>query len=179
MKKEEFEKLCEKHGVELGDLPVVLKKRTDEEWEFLIKGIGKAKNKPLQPTKESPEDKIIEEFDEKFPEITVVNPNSLIVIKDFLRQALQQERTKAYEQGYKDGYDFECECGERIIKAREEERTKVINEYLKSDAGKVYEDYKTLQKMAREEVINEIRLEIASYSKLGVEQTKYLLNKIK
>ena len=68
-------------------------------------------------------------------------------IRDFIRS----EKKKSFEKGYKDGYDFECECGERIIKARDDERTKVINE---------------------------IRLEIASYSKLGVEQTKYLLNKL-
>jgi len=43
MTKEKFKKLCEENKVELGDLPAFPPKMTDEQWEFLIKAIGKSK----------------------------------------------------------------------------------------------------------------------------------------
>lgn len=40
----QFEELCKKHGVELGDLPIIPPKNmTDEKWKALIEMIGKSK----------------------------------------------------------------------------------------------------------------------------------------
>lgn len=46
MKKEDFTRLCEVNGVELGDLPLPFclpPNMTDEQWRGLIKNIGKSK----------------------------------------------------------------------------------------------------------------------------------------
>ena len=89
-------------------------------------------------------------------------------------QPIKEERYLGKGKYEKDGYEYE----------KQERENAELNNNLptKESPEEVVFISKIIEEVRKDErtkVINEIRLEIASYSKLGVEQTKYLLNKIK
>jgi uncharacterized protein YdaT len=131
------------------------------------------KTKPKQDTSDW-EKSFIEEFDETLI-FEGVQPKTYHKLVDFICQIHQKgieegkaiklastyKSSKVYIMGYKEGKDEAIKnfaTGD-FIRGEEAEkfRKEVIDEYLKTEEGKVYQDYQELKKQSKQETINQVK----------------------